>query len=283
MPNLALVSKSLVVIALLSVAGAGACSVPDARAANRNVNAAAESIQECEQKVAELRQSLGYVTALEQLVKARKVFLLKGSNGYMPVKVSDAADVLSGELLTGGITSQELGGILVGLRAQTAFELSYLQDDMNAASDKLYRTLDRCKSLKSGASTQASSTGSGDLTPAIAFQGVSEKRDEKTDAQTPSQGVTANVQSGSTYGGTVSVAGRVPTGDSIYVVFGPTILAVLGPGGGGFSGVTEPKGFGADTSLGAFVCKQGASVGQSITATSGCLVEGDDISVQWIA
>ena len=142
-------------------------------------------------------------------------------------------------------------------------------------------------SLKGGTATastgpaSAPTTKTQDLTLTITFQGVSEKRDEKTDAQTPKQGVTANVQSGNTYSGTVSVAGSVPAGDSIYVVFGPTIVAVLGPGAGDFSGVTEPKGFGADTSLGAFVCKHGASVGQPVTSMTGCLAEGDDVSVQW--
>ena len=120
-----------------------------------------------------------------------------------------------------------------------------------------------------------------DLSLTLTFQGVSEKRDEKTDAETPKAGVTADVQSGSSYGGTVSVAGTVPTGDVVYVVFGITIVAVLGPGGGGFSGVTEPKGFGADTTVGAFVCKQGAHVGQSAASTTGCLAEGADVSAQW--
>jgi hypothetical protein len=133
-----------------------------------------------------------------------------------------------------------------------------------------------------GATAPVPAPAGKDLTLSITFQGVSEKRDEKTDALIPPQTPTVDVQSGSrSYSGTVSVAGTVPTADSIYVVFGETIVGVLGPGGGGFSGVSEPKGFGADTSLGAFVCKQGVSVGKPVTATTGCLAEGDDVNVQW--
>jgi hypothetical protein len=271
-----LVTRSLTGALLVSAALAATVSTPSARALNRNVNAAPESIQECEQAVAKLRESLSYHSDLEQLAKEKKVLLVKSSDGYMPVKVSDVADLLSGELLLGTITSKQLVGILRGLRQQSAIELNYLHDDVTELELKLHQTEEQCQSLKEGG------TGSGDLKLMITFQGVTETRDEKTDAESPPQGVTADVQSGNTYGGTVSVAGALPAGDAVYVVFGDTIVAVLGPTGGGFSGVSEPKGFGADTTVGAFVCKQGAAVGQPLPST-GCLAEGDDISAQWSA
>jgi hypothetical protein len=130
----------------------------------------------------------------------------------------------------------------------------------------------------SSASTTTTTTAA-DTKVTITFQGLSETRDQKTDAANPPHWITANVQSGNTYGGSVAVSGPLPAGYTVYAEFAGAIVAVLGPTGGSFSGVTKPQGFGASTEVGAFVCKTGGSVGQPLP--SQCLAEGADIAVQW--
>ena len=134
-----------------------------------------------------------------------------------------------------------------------------------------------------GTSTQPTApTQTGALRLTITLQGATETRDLKTNAPTPavgSPGATAHLQSGQSYGGTVTLTGVLPAGYSVYVEFQGRVWAVLGPTGGDFSGITETKGFGAANDVGAFACKTGASKGDALP--SACLAEGADIAVYW--
>jgi len=259
-------------VALTLSSTAGALAAGESRAA----------ALDCQSDLKTAKESLVYVNGL----LPQKVIRLTGAGTFAAgiVTVEAYTRFVTLEYISGKLSAHQLSSALFTAARAAKGTHGYLLRLAEFLKNKISDLEAQCGGANVAASsTTPGSTATNDLTLTMSFQGVSEKRDEKTDAQTPTAGVTASVQSGSTYSGNVSVAGAVPAGDAIYVVFGTKIVAVLGPGGGRFSGVTEPKGFGADTTVGAFVCKQGASVGKDASVTTGCLAEGDDISVQWIA
>ena len=137
----------------------------------------------------------------------------------------------------------------------------------------------RCNRLKSGGG------GGGDSAEpklTITLEGASQTRNLKTNAVTPpphSPGATVRLQSGQSYGGTVTVTGTLPAGDTVYVAFHGRVWANLGSTSGSFSGITEAKGFGAANDVGAYACK-GAGAGKGEALPGPCSA-GAIIDINW--
>jgi|GEM_PF-5280132 len=94
---------------------------------------------------------------------------------------------------------------------------------------------------------------------------------QKPGANDPS--IVRHFQSGDTFGGSLQVRGKLPPGVTV-TVWHPTPDNVLltTSTAGTFTGVTQPKGFGAQTGIGAYVCTH---------FPTNCVAQAN-ISIQWI-
>jgi hypothetical protein len=121
------------------------------------------------------------------------------------------------------------------------------------------------------------STGNRPLQVALTLEGATVVTDVVKRHQEPGPNdasVIRHLQSGRTFGGSVEVRnGPLPAGWTV-TVWHPTGSNVLltTTTGGSFTGVTQPKGFGAGTGIGAYVCEH---------FPDRCSAQAN-ISIQWI-
>ena len=266
-----LICACLVAGVSLGVSGAFASDRHPDRLAARNddIPTLQTKLAQCREDLAQARAAVRDAEDWLALGREKKLVILGNALvGPMIVSVSQARDWLILRFVTKQITKAELARALHILAFQAAATVRALREILGEARDERDTIGNRCaklaEQLKQAQSGGQPSTPTGAFPGGTAtkmtltFQGSTVVTDLKTNSQTPDhQAATVHLQSGQTYGGNAELNGTLPSGWKIVVWHPvPTNILLNSPEGGGFTGVTQPKGFGASTGVGAYVCKQ---------------------------
>ena len=257
-------------------------AAPASAASAHRPQAAAETLPQCLAKLRRLVAATAKLDRLADRVKEGKVYLLRTDRVFQPVSKETFEAFGRALVASGGGTETQLENSRRDLQEDTAANLKQLLFVLDDAHSRIRAIDERCEALKNGGGGPTPTGAAVGLT--ISLGGATQTTDLKTGAATPpphSPGATAHLQSGQTYSGTVKVTGTLPAGYTAYVAFHGRVWVDLGPDGGGFSGITETKGFGAANDVGAHACKPpGAEKGDPLP--SSCFGQGGaTIDIVW--
>jgi len=267
--------------------GALACLVVFSKAAfaGDDVSSLTNQLNQCRKDVSDDRQAITNADDMLTLARSGKIVLVPiGVMGpeLVPVDPNMMAQVLFLQYASHKISKGELKRQIKQIGEWGKSTVKNLNDYRAAAVDLRDEDENKCggiaqqlKAAQQGTSSSAESNA-GKLELVLTLEGATVVTDIKKQYQQPGANdpsVVRHLQSGKTYGGSVEIKGELPEGYSVYVWHptGSNILLTTKTGGR-FTGVTQPKGFGAQTGIGAYVCKY---FGDSCSAQA-------NISIQWI-
>lgn len=245
-------------------------------------------LAQCKKDLAEARAAVATADQYQALIADRKIVLIPYADTLVPVRIDEATKALILQYVSGKISSAELSKLLRHLVNRAKFTGTLIRElaaDSRAERDKIdARCSDLAGKLKAAqAGGQSTTTGQAGAFPGgtatrltLKFQGSTVVTDLKSNAQSPDhQAATVHLQSGQSFGGSVSLDGTLPPGWTV-VVFHPVPSAIElnSHDGGDFQGITQPKGFGSSTTLAAYVCKR------LPVQTGNCSAQAD-IDISW--
>lgn len=268
-----------------------------ASASDNEVSTLTNQLNACRQNVADDRQTVTDADQFLSLARNGKIILVPGlSNNsdkptLVPVDPNLLAQAVFLQFAGQKISKEELKAKIKRIGENARSTIERLNAFQSAAVETRDQDENKCgllaEKLKTARNTQQAQQGpsgsgnsaSGETEPlelVLTLDGATVVTDIKKQYQHPGPNdptVIRHLQSGRVFDGSVEVRnGPLPEGYSITVWHptGSNILLTTATGGK-FTGVTQPKGFGAATGIGAYVCKH---------FPDSCSAQAN-ISIQW--